>query len=205
MPTRTGPITDPPTDERPRRAAALPADERRAAILAATIPLVLEHGTAVTTRLIAEAAGVAEGTIFRVFPDKDAVVHAAIEAVFDTAPLVKALGDIDTALPFEDRLVAAVEIIQHRITRIWHLVSVVGSTTVAAERDAVLKRRGRDDLDALARLFEPDRDRLRVEPRVAAQLLRGMALAARHPSLATEVQLTPNEIATTLLDGVRGS
>ena len=40
-------------------------------IVAATLPLLLEHGELVTTRQIAEAAGIAEGTIFRVFADKD--------------------------------------------------------------------------------------------------------------------------------------
>ncbi len=54
-----------------RRAESLPPDERRAMIIEAMLPLLLEHGEMVTTRQIAEAAGIAEGTIFRVFADKD--------------------------------------------------------------------------------------------------------------------------------------
>ena len=49
-----------PTATPSRRASALPADERRAAIVAAVRPVVLEHGERVTSRQIAEAAGVAE-------------------------------------------------------------------------------------------------------------------------------------------------
>src|SRR3954454_15719963 len=103
-----------PTTARPRRASALPADERRAAIVEATVPLLLEHGTAVTTRQIAEAAGVAEGTIFRVFPDKDAVIDAAVEAAFDPEETHEGLRNIARDLPLEERLLQAIEIVQGR-------------------------------------------------------------------------------------------
>src|SRR3954465_7061413 len=61
------------------RAAPLSADERRDAIIDVVVPLLLQHGSEVTTRQIAEAAGIAEGTIFRVFPDKAALLMAAAE------------------------------------------------------------------------------------------------------------------------------
>ena len=53
-------------------------EDRRAALIAATVPLLHEHGLDVSTRKIAEAAGVAEGTIFGVFPDKHSLVVAAL-------------------------------------------------------------------------------------------------------------------------------
>jgi AcrR family transcriptional regulator len=72
--------------------------------VAATLPLLLEHGPAVTTRQIAEAAGVAEGTVFRVFPDKESLLEAVVESAFDMTAIDAALAAIDPAQPLEDRL-----------------------------------------------------------------------------------------------------
>ena len=71
------------------------ADDRRAALVDATLPLLLEHGRTVTTRQIAEAAGVAEGTIFRVFDSKDDLVAAALDRAFDIEPFLADLRRID--------------------------------------------------------------------------------------------------------------
>ena len=61
-------------------------DDRREALVDATIPLLHEHGRTVTTKQIADAAGVAEGTIFRVFDSKDDLVTAAVEKALDMEP-----------------------------------------------------------------------------------------------------------------------
>src|SRR5580700_7599891 len=115
------------------RAAALPPDERRAVIAAAALSLLLEHGTNITTRQIAEKANIAEGTTFRVFPDKDAIIRAAVDLAFDPAPVRRAVGEIDRTLPFEEQLIHAVEIIQRRMLDVGRLVSAVGGPFVFAD------------------------------------------------------------------------
>ena len=114
------------------RAAALPLAERRSAIVAATLPLFLEQGAAVTTREIAQAAGIAEGTIFRVFEDKTALLDAVIEAALDPAPTEAAIRSIDPTLSFEDRLIAAVGILRERVLYVFNVLSVASGTTRGA-------------------------------------------------------------------------
>jgi AcrR family transcriptional regulator len=182
-----------------RRAAAMPADERRAAIVEATLPLLLARGPAVTTKQIAEAAGIAEGTIFRVFPDKEAVLEAAVELAFDTEPAERALALIDRTLPFEEQLAEAVGIIQRRLSDIWRLVSTVAEAAAVSDR----KRKPPADLAALANLFEPERRRLRHDPVIAARQLRALTLAVSHPALYPDEPMSPPEIVALLLDGIR--
>jgi AcrR family transcriptional regulator len=181
------------------RAAALPPDERRAAIAAATLALLVERGAAVTTRQIAEAAGVAEGTIFRVFDDKDAVLRAAVDLAFDPAPTERALAAIDRGLPFEDQLVAAVEIIQERVIELWRLFAAAGDTPAIRERG----QQPPADLQALADLFAPEKRNLRHPPAAAARELRALTMAVSHPALTGDGPMSPREIVSLLLYGIR--
>ena len=181
--------------EERKRAASLPPDERRSAIIAATVPLLLANGDMVTTRQIAEASGIAEGTIFRVFADKDAVIAAAVDAAMDTEQLERHLSAIDPSLSFEDALVAAVEILQQRVTDIWRLVSSIGPRFHEQATRPVV------EVDALVALLEAKRAKLRIDPRAAARHLRTLTLSATHPMMVGEPS-TPAEIVELFLHGV---
>ncbi len=180
-----------------RRAAALPPDQRRSMIVEATLPLLIEHGDRVTTRQIAEAAGIAEGTIFRAFADKDEVIAAVVESALDTEPLEHALRAIPVGLAFDDWLAAAIVIMQQRVIDIWRLVSSIGT------RFHEMARRPMVDSDALVQMFDAHRSRIAVEPIVAARLLRALTLSTTHPMLAGE-PMSPSELVQLFLHGVGG-
>lgn len=184
-----------------RRAEALPIPERRRRIVAATLPLLLEHGTDLTTRQIADAAGIAEGTIFRAFPDKESVIDAVIEAAFDPAPFEAALEAIDASWPLEQRLELAVELLQRRVERLGELMTAAGRVGPPTDPE----RRPPTSLAALERVIEPDADRLRVDPAACARLLRGLTFAATHPAFAVDGPDAPASIVAVLLDGVRST
>ncbi len=196
------PSPEPDQLEAPRkcRAAPLPPSERRAAIVTATLPLLLVHGSAITTRQIAEAAGIAEGTIFRAFPDIDSLLQATVDAAYDPAQVAKELEAIGSSGSLERRLVQAVRILQARLTSMWQLMSITGVPKPATRGNSV----DRPDVAALIAIFEPDRHRLRRSPSAAAQLLRGLTLAGTHPALTADgAPMTPEEIVSLLLDGMR--
>src|SRR3546814_1691484 len=94
------------------RAPALPADERREAIIRATLPLLLEHAEMVSTRQIAEAAGIGDGTTVRVFDDRKAVITAVIDAAIDPQPIEDEIGALDQSAPLEALITQAAALLQ---------------------------------------------------------------------------------------------
>ncbi len=176
------------------RAAALPPEERRSMIVAAVVPLLIEHGEAVTTRQIADAAGIAEGTIFRAFPDKDSVLRAAVEAVFDTEPLEQALGEIDRDRPLPDVLADAVGLLQVRLVSIWRVVSSVGPRFIGSKRPSLVVS------PWLEGLLSDHRKALALKPKDAARVLQSLTLAVTHPNLA-EKPMPPVQVVQLFLHG----
>ena len=207
------------------RAASLSREDRRQAILDVVIPLIVERGGEVSTREIAAAAGIAEGTIFRVFPDKRSLVLAAAEEAVNPADgqerFELALAGVTTVR--EQVVVVAGQVLERM-----HLVMAVMVAVrphLLAEHEQDHGRRGargdagegkappvgpppfvvraQEDLHRrLVTLFEAHRDELRVEPAVAAVALRSLIFGASRPELGLAPALTPDQIADLVLHGV---
>lgn len=184
-----------------RRAAPLSPPERRAAIIAATIPLLREFGVGLTTRRISEAAQVAEGTIFSVFPDKATLIGAAVEAALDPRATVAKLEAIKPDVSLEEQLGLAVGALQGHFADIWRLLAAVGpegAPRKIPERAQAFANFG----PALAELLERAGGQLRVSGSDAARILLALAIGGSHPAVVQE-PMAAGEVVTLFLDGVR--
>jgi AcrR family transcriptional regulator len=194
----------PDTAVRRERARPLSPEERRDKLIDVTLSLLREHGRAVTTRQIAEAAGVAEGTIFRVVESKEELVELAITRAFEPGALGDRIAEIDPERPLRDRLVTLTSILQQRFRATFELMKKVGMVRPAdhvhdsPEAVAVRARM----LELLAGVVGEDADRLTLPPDEFVHRLRLLTFAGSHPHITDGHLLTPEQIVDTLLHGL---
>lgn len=187
------------------RAPALPAGERRLALIEATLPLLHQHGRAVTTRQIADAAGVAEGTIFRVFTSKDELVDEAVIHAFRSGTFVAELEGVDADLPLRERLIQIAGLLQARFISSFGLIRALGmmGPPDAVRADADRRRDWRAHVaHAITALIDPDADLLRVPPAEVTRVLRLLVFAGSHAEITDGELMTPEEIVDTVLVGL---
>jgi AcrR family transcriptional regulator len=188
-------------------------EERRTALIQATGPLLERYGRDVSTRQIADAAGIAEGTIFRAFATKDELIDAVITEVFDEQRTRSAILAIDRDLPLTERLVAAVTILQERTRRVFALFHALRlrpgwagprpEDRPAHETLHAKQTHDRELLElVLVNLIGTDADELRLSVGEAVTALRGTVFALTHPLLGDERLATPERIVDLVLHGV---
>jgi len=181
------------------RARPLAPDDRREAILEAIIPLLKERGRNVTSRELAEAAGVAEGTLFRAFGDKDSIIRAAIEKMLDPKPFRDTLRTIRRDQSLEEKLT---DIIGHLRER-FHGVFAIMATFEMTGRPPVAPAGGGEEWIAIVReLLEDDVERLAVPVDTVAYYLRLVAFSSSLPPFNTTRSFDPAELATLITHGV---
>ncbi|MEY9950855.1 TetR/AcrR family transcriptional regulator [Leifsonia sp. EB34] len=185
--------------ETPRnRAQPLPPEDRKAMIVDAVIPLLIEHGRGVTTRQIADAAGIAEGTIFRAFGDKETLVRAAVEKYLDPEPLRENLRSIDPALPLELKLRGIVFLLRERFQNVMRIMPVVGHQRPPIPQE-------RTELAAIiAGILAPEADDLNWPPERVAHILRLISFSSAFPALNDGIEFSVDDLATIALLGVAG-
>jgi AcrR family transcriptional regulator len=195
-------------------------DDRRDALIAVFLDLAHREGRSPSTSEIAREADVAEGTIFRVFPTKDALETEAVQTAFCPAPVRRAIAAIGGDLPVRDRLVALTTIMQRRFTEVFGLMSALGLSEppnrgphpacYAAGRHL----RGATDagtecqpahepvLEAIHGLLLDDVPDFVVPARDVVHRIRLLTFSGSHPGIADGRTLTPEEIVDTVLYGL---
>ncbi|GEN79141.1 hypothetical protein AFE02nite_08750 [Actinotalea fermentans] len=204
--------------DRGRRAAPMSPEDRRDAIVGAAIPLLRSRGAAVTTRELADAACVAEGTLFRVFPDKAALVRAAIERALDPTPALEQLAGVERELPVRIAIAKTVAILQEHAVGVASLVAVshemfasLGQPTATPHghgHPGHAHKPGWADhpveivVRAVANVLDPHAAELRLEPALCARMLVGFVLTINRPlGPGPRPVLGPHDLATLFCDG----
>ncbi|WP_125776580.1 TetR/AcrR family transcriptional regulator [Antribacter gilvus] len=216
-----GPASEPagPASDR-RRAAPMAPDDRRAAIVEAVMPLVAERGHALTTKELAAAAGVAEGTLFRVFPDKLGLVGevaiTGLRRASDSGRTRDELASVDRSLPLVQRITRVIELGRARMSDAirWMTVlrglAMVCSPDHGDERAATLRTelavqrelQRAVTVEGLTAVLAPDADRLRVPISVAVAILEA-AIAGTHARVDHLLPaLPPDVLADALVHGL---
>jgi AcrR family transcriptional regulator len=180
------------------RARPLAVEARRDMILAVVIPLIIAKGRDVTSREIAEACGIAEGTIFRAFGDKETLLNAAIERYLDPEQLRANLRSISVELPLDVKLRAIFGLLVDRFSGVIHLFSALGRHGPPPRRDASTD----EFVEVIHELLAPNLDELRVLPETVAHYARVVAFASALPVFGDSIPFSTDELVELLTHGV---
>lgn len=182
----------------------MPPEQRRAAIVDAALDLLEANGPELTTRMVAEAAGVAEGTIFRVFPTLPDLMSATYREFLSHERLMNRLQAVDLGDTLESKTLGCVRGIVDYFTHIHAVLppprhETVHSPTAVCVREAHTERFA-DLRDWVVDTMAPHVDSLTVSPETYAHFLKALSMGM---AMARPGGLTAEDITRFALDGAR--
>lgn len=176
-------------------------EDRRAMIAEASIPLFIEYGPGLTTRQIAEHLGIAEGTIFRAFGDKDSLIRATVGAFFDQARRQLPSGLVDSSLPLAEKVALLVSNARIHMRGVFAMLALMDPhdiPSVVGEHDASAFD------EAVAAAFAPDAAQLSLPLDRLGVVVRMATLAAWAPHMGGQPRLDEDELSRFILYGIAG-
>lgn len=186
-------------------------DERRQAIIDATLPLLLANGPELSTREIAQAAGVAEGTIFRAFETKSDIIHATIHAAMEPTTALDALAALPSDQSLEQRVIGILAVLSEEIGRtralFTHLAGVGFGPRQPHPPSAGKPHPGPHEgrlrmFAGTGEALEPYADQLSVEVSTASRLLNALAFASSFGAADDSDRTSPTTMAKVVLHGI---
>lgn len=170
-------------------------EERRQAIIDATTQLVLDIGPEVTTRQIADACGLAEGTLFRAFDSKRDILKAVVDHIIDPAGIVARLASLPENQPLPEVIAALVDSVDSAMRRIRSVMAALHSQLREdrphgpphdQDRNKFFERHAQL-MGAMSEVLVPYTDELRVDPDVAAAFIQTTVFASALPMVSTKI------------------
>lgn len=190
-------------------------EERRQAIIEATLPLLLERGPEMSTREIAQAAGVAEGTIFRAFDTKQDLIHATIHTALMPDAVITRITELPAGQPLPERVAAIIGLLRDEIHRTRSLFAHFARPF--AQPGAVAPHGppfggGRPPFNpheakarvnaAVAVALQPYAGELAVSTAFATNLLSALAFASSFTLTEDEPPISSEELSEVVLHGI---
>lgn len=180
----------------------LSRSQRQEQILDDVLDIVLDRGVSVTSRELAEAAGVSEGTLFKVFETKENLLRSLAAKHGGMADGVgEWLATIDAETMSLEALVHGIidnAIAQYR--RSFELFYALGPYMDKPDRETIVQFER--ELESWIEALRPHATRLRATPESAASILRMHAVAASDITAVWGQPISPSEHADIFLHGI---
>ena len=179
-------------------------EQRRAAIVDAALDLLEDNGPELTTRMVAEAAGVAEGTLFRVFPTLPDLLGATYSEFLSKERLMARLDTVDLGDTLESTTLGCVRGIVDYFCHIHAVLPPPRHDSVTSPHVACVlethMQRFADLREWVVSNMAPYAEQLTVTPQNYAHFLKALAMGL---AMARPGGLTPEDITAFALDGAR--